>query len=317
MEQGRAIGDSRQPASPRQAPLVAEAELDAIELMVMRRLREYTLGDHRSLFHGPGFDYVGLRNWEPGDRLSIVDWPQSSLNNFSPLVVRDFEQPGTAAIVAVADRSRSTLCGTDATPVARAIAWAIGTIGLSAAFFQDAFGLITFDRGFEGMATISPRAGRHQVAHCLEAYQYGRGLEPITRFHHVGHSIAGVMRRTSLVAVVSDFLFDDIDATLSELSHLNARHDLFLVMVDAGAAFTVPAAGAWWIQVQDVETGRRQLVSRRGVRRLAERARDWQDDVARRATRQNLDVVRIGTDWEQAAAVLAAFTAERRLRKQR
>mgnify|MGYP003345987345 FL=1 len=105
--------------SPADAPLVAEAELDAIELVVMKRLREYTLGDHRSLFHGPGFDYVGLRTWEPGDRLSLVDWPQSSLNNFSPLIVRDFEQPGTAAVVAVVDRSTSTRCGTDAMPIAR------------------------------------------------------------------------------------------------------------------------------------------------------------------------------------------------------
>ena len=47
---------------------------------------------------GAGFDLVGLRTWEPGDRLSAVDWPQSSLTNFSPLVVRDFEQPGTATV---------------------------------------------------------------------------------------------------------------------------------------------------------------------------------------------------------------------------
>ena len=142
---------------------MSPAELDAIELVVLKRLREYTLGDHRSLFHGPGFDYVGLRTWEPGDRLSVVDWPQSSLNNFSPLIVRDFEQPGTAAVVVVADRSRSTLCGTDSTPIARTIAWAVGTIGMSAAFFQDAFGLITFDHGFSDMALVSPRPGRNQV----------------------------------------------------------------------------------------------------------------------------------------------------------
>lgn len=317
MAQRQVFSDSRGHSDPAGAPLVAEAELDALELVVMKRLREYTLGDHRSLFHGPGFDYVGLRSWEPGDRLSIVDWPQSSLTNFSPLIVRDFEQPGTAAVVVVADRSCSTRCGTDATPIAQSIAWTIGTIGLSAAFFQDAFGLITFDRGFDDMATVTPRPGRNQVVHCLDAYQYGRGLEPIPRFAHVGHSIAGVMRRTSLVAVVSDFLFDDVDDTLAELAHLNARHDLFLVMVDAAAAFTLPSAGAWWLQVQDVESGRSQLVSRRGLRRLAERARGWQDKVEAQAADRGLDLVRIGTDWDHAAAVIAAFTAERRLRKQR
>ena len=94
----------RRPAEADQ-PLVSRTELAEVELIIMRRLREYTLGDHRSLFHGPGFDYVGLRDWQPGDRMSAVDWPQSSLTNFSPLIVRDFEQPGTASVVVVADRS--------------------------------------------------------------------------------------------------------------------------------------------------------------------------------------------------------------------
>lgn len=299
-----------------QSPLVSPAELDAIELIVMKRLREYTLGDHRSLFHGPGFDYVGLRTWEPGDRLSVVDWPQSSLNNFSPLIVRDFEQPGTAAVVVVADRSRSTLCGTDATPIAKTIAWSVGTIGMSAAFFQDAFGLITFDHGFDDMALVLPKPGRNQVMHCLDAYQFGRGLESMVRTEHVGHTIAGVMRRTSLVAVVSDFLFDNADAMLGELSHLKARHDLFLVMVDAAPGFELPPASAGWVHVHDVETGRRQLISRRGARRLAARARAWQDGVAKSAADRGLDVIRIDTDQAKAAATLTAFAAERRLRKQ-
>lgn len=297
-------------------PLVSPSELDAIELVVMKRLREYTLGDHRSLFHGPGFDYVGLRTWEPGDRLSIVDWPQSSLNNFSPLIVRDFEQPGTASVVVVADRSRSTMCGTDHRPIAETIGWALGTLGMSAAFFQDAFGLMTFDHGFDDMAIVSPRPGRNQVMHCLDAYQFGRGLEPMVRTGHVGHTIAGLLRRTTLVAVISDFLFENADDMLGELAHLNARHDLFLTMVDAAAAFELPPVSAGWVHVHDIETGRRQLMSRRGVRRLAETARRWQDEVARKAADRGLDVVRIGTDRTQAAASLTAFTAERRLRKQ-
>ena len=73
------------------------------------------MGEHRSLFHGNGFDFVGLRNWEAGDRFEHIDWAQSSLTNFSPLVIRDFEQPSTAGV----GRRRpltSTRCGVDALP---------------------------------------------------------------------------------------------------------------------------------------------------------------------------------------------------------
>ena len=70
---------------------------------MLRRMKEYTLGDHGSVFHGTGVDFVGLRDWQAGDRMSSIDWPQSTLTNFNPMVVREYEQPGTAPIVVVAD----------------------------------------------------------------------------------------------------------------------------------------------------------------------------------------------------------------------
>src|SRR6266849_5616322 len=108
-------------------PFVNLSELDEIELLILKRMREFTIGEHRSQFHGSGYDFVGLRDWQAGDRFSSIDWAQSTLNNFSPLVVREFEQPSTAAVVVVADASLSTRCGIDGIPIAGAIARAIGT----------------------------------------------------------------------------------------------------------------------------------------------------------------------------------------------
>ena len=83
--------------SPRdEHDLVDFAEITEIELRVLRRMKEYTLGDHGSVFHGTGVDFVGLRDWQAGDRLSSIDWPQSTLTNFTPMVIREYEQPGTA-----------------------------------------------------------------------------------------------------------------------------------------------------------------------------------------------------------------------------
>ncbi len=75
----------------------------------------------------------------------------------------------------IADASLSTRCGIDGVPIAAAIARTIGTIGMSAVFFQDMFGLITFDANFSDLATIRPRVGKNQVIHCLDAYQFQEG----------------------------------------------------------------------------------------------------------------------------------------------
>jgi uncharacterized protein (DUF58 family) len=296
-------------------PFVNLAELTEIELLILKRMREFTIGEHRSVFHGHGFDLVGLRDWHPGDRLNQVDWAQSSLTNFSPIVVRDFQQPSTAAVIAVADGSLSTRCGIDGVPIAAAIARSIGTIGMSAVFFQDLFGLITFGPNFEQLAAVRPRIGKNQVIHCLDAYQFETGLQVLKRADTLSMTLAGFMRKTSLVPVISDFLFDNPGDVLNELAELNSTHDVFVVLIDSAFAFELPPVSAGWIEAFDVETGRARVMSRGSMRALARRTREWQDEVAKMAKDRDLDVLRIGVNEMETAIALSEFIAERRLRK--
>jgi uncharacterized protein (DUF58 family) len=296
-------------------PLVNLSEITEVELLILRRMREFTMGEHRSLFHGSGFDFVGLRDWQAGDRFSSIDWAQSSLTNFSPLIVREFEQPSTASVVVVADGSLSTRCGVDGVPIAAAIARAIATIGMSAVFFQDMFGLMTFDAGFAHLAAVRPRIGKNQVIHCLDAYQRQRGLQDVKTSDSLSRSIAGFMRKTSLVPVISDFLFDQPRDVLRELAHLNSSHDVFLILIDAAFAFELPSISAGWIEAFDVETGRSRVMSRGAISKLARRVRDWQDDIERMAKNEGLDVLRLGLDPVQGIIALTEFVMERRLRK--
>ena len=296
-------------------PFVNLSELTEIELLIMRRMREFTIGEHRSLFTGSGFDFVGLRDWQPGDRMSQIDWAQSSLTNFSPMIVRNYEQRSTATVIAVADGSLSTRCGIDGVPIAAAIARAIGTIGMSAVFFQDMFGLITFDAKFEQMTAVRPRIGKNQVIHCLDAYQFGEGVQPLKQADTLSMTLAGFMRKTSMVPVISDFLFDDAGEVLKELALVNSAHDVFIVLIDSAFAFELPPVSAGWIEAFDVETGRARVLSRGALKALSARTRAWQDEVSRLAKAAGLDVLRIGVDELQTAIALSEFIAERRLRK--
>jgi uncharacterized protein (DUF58 family) len=296
-------------------PLVSLSDVTEIELRILRRMREFTIGEHSSLFHGSGFDFVGLRDWQGGDRFESIDWPQSTLTNFSPLVVREFEQPTTSSVVILADASGSTRYGLDGRPIAAIVARAIATLGMSAVFFQDSVGLIVFDSRFRTMQGLRPRIGKNQVIRCLEAYQFGHGLQELRQAIGLSGTIAGFMRKTSLVPIVSDFLFDDAGEVVRELAALNSTHDVVVVLVDAAFAFGLPAVGAGWVDVFDVETGRSRTVSRRTLRRMADHVRQWQTEVARMAADADLDVIRIGPDPVEFDLALAEFVAERRLRR--
>ena len=287
-------------------------------------MREFTIGEHSSMFHGTGFDYVGLREWQAGDRFEHIDWPQSSLNNFSPLIVREFEQPTTSSVILVADRSASTRCGADTAggerrglQIATLIARSIATVGMSAVFFQDSIGLITFDEGV-------PRAGRGASAHRQgPGDPLRRGLPE--RLRSPGDSQRRQPQRHAhrLLAQDSDdagglgFPVRRCAAFLKELSQVNNVHDVFIMMVDASFAFELPRVSAGWIEVYDVETGQTRMMSRRELSRQSERVRAWQDEVARQAKDNDLDVIRLSLDQVQFDVALVEWVAERRLRRRK
>jgi uncharacterized protein (DUF58 family) len=296
-------------------PLVNLQEIAEIELFILRRMKEYTLGDHASVFKGSGFNFVGSRDWQPGDRMSHIDWAQSSMTNFSPLVTREFEQDSTATVLVVADASTSTRCGAAGAPIAAAIARSIAAVGLSAVFFQDQFGLITFDDAFHQVAAVRPRIGKPHVIYCLELYQRPKAADLESGPGDVTASIEVHLRKTSLVPVISDFLFADAQRVINELSLLNGMHDVFLMMADVRFAYELPAASAGWIETFDVETGSTRVVSRRELARLASRVEQWQEQVMGMARDADLDIVRVGMDRWEMETTLVEFVRERRLRK--
>jgi uncharacterized protein (DUF58 family) len=302
-------------ADPSDPSVLSLSEITEIELLILRRMREFTIGEHSSLFRGTGFNFVGLRDWQPGDRFEAIDWPQSTLTNFSPLIVREFEQPSTSSVIVVADRSASTRCGVDGVPIGAIITRAIATIGMSAVFFQDSFGLMTFDRDFQQLAALRPRIGKGHVIHCLDAYRTGIGLQEVRQAGSLSGTLTGFLRKTSLLTVVSDFLADDVQTTLEELTLVNSVHDVFVTLVDASFAFELPAMTAGWIEAFDVESGRSRVMSRRETSRLAHRTRAFQDEVARQAKDGGLDVLRLGLDQTKFDLALFEWVAERRLRR--
>jgi len=296
--------------------LVNLQEIAEIELFILKRMKEFTLGDHASVFKGSGFNFVGIRDWQPGDRMSSIDWSQSSLTNFSPMITREFEQDSNAAIVAVADASASTRCGIGGTMIAHAIARAVAAAGLSAMFFQDLFGLVAFDNRFVQVTAARPRIGRSHLLYCLELYRQSvMQQQTEAAGHDIIMAIESQVRKASLVPVISDFLFPDAKRVIAELSHLNAVHDVFLLMADVRFAYEMPAVSDGWLEVFDVESGRSRVLSRREMRRLAVRVGEWQDEIIRLARDARLDLVRVGLDRWEMETTLVEFTAERRLRK--
>ena len=55
-------------------PLINLSEIAEIELFILKRMKEIPLGDHASVSRGSGSNFVGVRDWEPSDKMSSIDW---------------------------------------------------------------------------------------------------------------------------------------------------------------------------------------------------------------------------------------------------
>ena len=120
-----------------------------------------------------------------------------------------------------------------------------------------------------------------------------------------------------MMPVISDFLFDEVPEFLRELRQVNNIHDVFLMIVDASFAFEMPKVSAGWVEVYDVETGRTRMLSRRELSRQSERVKAWQNEVARLAKDNDLDVVRLSVDQVKFDVALVEWVSERRLRRRK
>ena len=294
--------------------LLDPSEVEAINLFCNARVRELIFGEHASVFTGTtGFNFSGIRDFEPGDTQIKVDWAHSTTTLFNPLQVRENIEERSIDIVIAADISCSTRCGTFSALIGKGIARTIATIGFSASIFQDTVGLVLL--GGKEHVIEPPRGGRNHVERMLDLYQNAPEAPGLPGKERLAETLAGELRRTSLVIVASDFLFSDVFSTLKELADLKQPHDMFLVMADSAFAFGLPAISAGWIGCVDSETGGHIDLSRSQIQELPRLIRNHQDAVADYAERMDLEVLRVLPDAEQFQSAIVDFFLERRLRK--
>jgi hypothetical protein len=142
-------------------------------------------------------------------------------------------------------------------------------------------------------------------------------LQDLRNVGDLSATLTGFSRKTSMMPVISDFMFDDAPEFLRELRRVNNVHDVFIMIVDASFAFELPKVSAGWVEVYDVETGRTRMMSRRELGKQSERVKAWQDEIARQAKDNDLDVVRLSLDQVKFDVALIEWVAERRLRRRK
>ncbi|MES2307185.1 MAG: DUF58 domain-containing protein [Gemmatimonadota bacterium] len=264
-------------------------------------------GEVRSLFRGTGMEFTDIRPYTEGDDLRLLDW--NLLARTGLPYVKLYTETRELTLLLLVDHSPSTGVGDPAPKVERA-AEVAALLALVATQQHDRVGLVAFSN------TVGPviPPGRGQ-RHAFGVVRKLFGLEP----SGTGTDLAGALRaagsllkRRSLIVIISDFLAPDWETPLRGLA---ARHEITAVSLEDSRETQLPDGG--WVTVAGAERGAPVLfdagdiLARRRAEAAVKRAR------AKRTASLSAAGVRevvVRTDGEYLPALRAAFSRSARRR---
>jgi uncharacterized protein (DUF58 family) len=278
---------------------------------VIRRLDGLLQGRYRTAFRGVGLDFLDLREYEPGDDVRHIDWNVTA--RMDTLFVRQYSEDRELTAWLLLDRSPSMGFG----PIDRPKEVVLGELATTLARLLtrsgNRVGAILFDNEIE--ETLPPRSTRNQVlALARNLLRPPRVNGSVTDLTALLEFAAGVIRRRSLVVLISDFI--STPGWERPLLQLTERHEVVAIRLLDPREYELPDAGV--IVVEDAET-REQLVvdsSDAEFRRRLREAGEHREAELRSATlRAGVDICEVSTADDLVEALVRIVESRKRRRR--
>ena len=175
---------------------------------------------------GQGPEFMGVREYRPGDGMRHVHWPSTARHG--SLIVREFEEETTRRLALVVDTSNDL--GTEWTPLDRCCS-AAASIALAALTQGHGARLIT---ARDGLPHSLARADEHELLEWLARLRPGGGLRLHELLEALGEELRGV--RTAVLAFPTWRSNDAGTLTPAIGRLLESVHSVVAVVVEVDAA---------------------------------------------------------------------------------
>ncbi|ALM84333.1 DUF58 domain-containing protein [Bordetella sp. N] len=233
----------------------AEALLRRLEWTVIRRLDGLLQGDYRTLFRGFGLDFADLREYMPGDDVRYIDWNVTA--RLQTPHVREFQEDREIAAWFLLDLSGSVDFGSGAIRKRALLSDFTGVMGRLLTGHGNRVGGMLYGGGATRPAVLPARAGRRHLLHLLDSMRGTAAMERgETRLHDLLDHARGVLKRRSVVFVVSDFISEP--GWELPLGLLSRHHEVIAVRLSDPLEMAWPDFGM--VVLEDAETGDQLLV---------------------------------------------------------
>jgi uncharacterized protein (DUF58 family) len=214
-------------------------------------VNEVFSGEYHSVFKGRGMEFAEVREYMIGDDIRNIDWNVSA--RMGHPFVKVFDEERELTVMLMVDVSSSGNFGTSNQMKGEIAAELCALLAFSAIKNNDKVGLLIFSDKIEKF--IPPRKGKQHVLRVIREILYFKPEDSQTDLNVALEYLSRVIRRRSIVFLISDFLAENYEKALQVA---NKKHDVIAVDIIDPREVELPNVG--FIELEDAETGETVLV---------------------------------------------------------
>ena len=217
-----------------------------IEIKTRRLSDNLFGGEYQSTFKGRGMTFSEVRQYNYGDDVRSIDWNVTA--RYNEPFVKVFEEERELTLMLLVDVSGSEMFGTKTQLKKEIITEISATLAFSALQNNDKVGLLLFSNQVE--LYIPPKKGKSHILRIIRELLEFKPKNKLTDINISLEFLSGILKKKSIVFVLSDFMDDKYEKTLSIMAK---KHDLTGIRVFDPKDELIPNLGL--IQINDSETG--------------------------------------------------------------
>jgi len=221
-------------------------KIRGIELRTKRLVNDVFSGEYHSVFKGRGIEFAEVREYGIGDDIRLIDWNVTA--RMGHPYVKTFDEERELTVMLVVDASGSGLFGSRGTFKEDLAAEVSAVLAFSAIKNNDRVGLIMFTDRIE--LYIPPQKGRKHVLRVIREILYFKPEGKRTDISGAVEHVSRILKRKSIVFVISDFLDGCYESALSIAAQ---KHDLIAVTISDEREDVLSDSGV--LTLEDAETG--------------------------------------------------------------
>ena len=225
-------------------------QIKNLELNTKKLVEGLITGNYHSIFKGTGIEFSEIREYKSGDDIRAIDWKVTA--RFNRPFIKEFIEERDLRVYFVLDVSASSSFGNNIEKKRKSIEL-IASLMFSAMKNNDAVGLFLITDKLEKFAPA--RKGKKYILRLITNLLTFEPESKKTNLIEPFKSVSKIIKKRSIVFVVSDFFSDDFSKPLKVLKKKN---DVIAVRVIDKREKEIPNVG--YIELEDEETGEQILV---------------------------------------------------------